>query len=315
MTMTRDNPFRIAHISDLHMCALEELDTREILNKRILGYLSWRLHRKNIHRNEVLTALLQDLQTLNPDHTVITGDLTHLGTPRQFEMAGQFLHALGKPADITVIPGNHDAYVKTDRDNTLALWSDYMVSDQNPHHPDEAKDDDMEWPSLRVRGSTALIGVSTARPSAPFFATGRVGRIQLQRLENILQSLGRQNLCRVILIHHPPAAGVVGRRRRLTDAAAFRAVLKRCGAELVLHGHVHRTSITRLSTPAGRVASISVPSTSALSQKEKRRARYHVYHVSRVSTGWEVMLSVRGYSQKDNKFKAEGKPGLLKKLS
>jgi 3',5'-cyclic AMP phosphodiesterase CpdA len=304
--------YKIAHISDLHICSLKELGIDEILNQRILGYLSWRMHRGNVHRDEVLSALQQDVHTLSPDHTVVTGDLTHLGTPRQFKMAQKFLHALGKPTGITVIPGNHDAYIRTAWEQTFALWEDYMAPDESLPGADVLIGNGSAWPSLRVRGETAIVGVSTSRPSAPFFATGSVGHSQLQRLENMLQDLSRQQLFRIVLIHHPPAAGVVGWRRRLTDAPAFRDVVGRCGAELVLHGHVHRTCFTHLSTPDGKVASISVPSASALSQNPERRARYHVYHVSRTSKGWDVMLSVRGYSMEDKEFRAEGEPRPLR---
>ena len=106
--MTRRNIFTLAHLSDPHMCSLKDLRAHELMNKRILGYLSWRLHRNAVHRDDVLTAMVQDLHALNPDHIVVTGDLTHLGTAGQFQMAQQFLHNLGPPTAVTVIPGNHD---------------------------------------------------------------------------------------------------------------------------------------------------------------------------------------------------------------
>ena len=56
-------------------------------------------------------------------------------------------------------------------------------------------------------------------------------------------------LCRVLLIHHPPVAGLTSRRRSLRDADAFAEVLRRRGAELVLHGHLHRTTLASLPGP------------------------------------------------------------------
>ena len=303
--MTRRNIFTLAHLSDPHMCSLKDLRAHELMNKRILGYLSWRLHRNAVHRDDVLTAMVQDLHALNPDHIVVTGDLTHLGTAGQFQMAQQFLHNLGPPTAVTVIPGNHDAYIKTAFNDTFVKWAAYMTSEGN-NPPDKAPaTTPIEFPSLRVRDRVAIIGVSTSHPSAPFFAVGSVGRSQLQRLEQILEKLGRQQVCRIVLIHHPPVSGIVKWRKRLTDAAAFRGVIKRCGAELVLHGHVHRSSFTHLGTPAGRAAVISVPSASALSGNDERRARYHVYHIDQSSQGFDIKLSVRGYSIKKNQFIAE----------
>ena len=74
--MTTKKVFTLAHLSDLHLISSHDLSTSELLNKRILGYFSWRLHRHINHRREVLSALLQDLQVMKIDHIVITGDLT-----------------------------------------------------------------------------------------------------------------------------------------------------------------------------------------------------------------------------------------------
>ena len=106
-----NSSFRFAHISDLHLTSLEDVKVSDLLNKRALGYLSWRLRRRREHAPEVLTALLRDLRQLTLDHIVITGDLTHVGLPSEFQQARQWLEALGAPTDVTVVPGNHDAYV------------------------------------------------------------------------------------------------------------------------------------------------------------------------------------------------------------
>jgi 3',5'-cyclic AMP phosphodiesterase CpdA len=308
--MAKKNTFILAHLSDPHFCSLKNLRIHELLNKRILGYLSWQLHRKSIHHSDVLTALTQDLHNLNPDHIAVTGDLTHLGTAGQFQMAQQFLNRLGLPDKVTVIPGNHDAYIKTAWDDTYAQWAAYMASDEN-NPPDEAmRTPAVQFPSLRIRDRVAVIGVSTAHPSAPFLAVGSIGQNQMQRLEKLLQTLGRRHVCRIVLIHHPPVGKVTKWRKRLTDAADFREVIRRCGAELILHGHVHRSSFTFLETPAGRAAVISVPSASALSDNEERRARYHVYQINASSPGCDIKLSVRGYSKENNRFVEEEEKSL-----
>jgi 3',5'-cyclic AMP phosphodiesterase CpdA len=304
--MTEKKSFKLAHLSDLHLFSSQDLNLTELLNKRMLGYFSWRLHRHAVHRDDVLAALVRNLHALNPDHIVITGDLTHLGTPSQFRMAQQFLNRMGLPAKVTVIPGNHDAYVKTAWKETFALWADYMISDEKTSLPQMRTNLPVEFPSLRVRGRVAVIGVTTARPSAPFLAVGSIGPTQLRRLEKMLNELGRRQLFRVVLIHHPPVSGVVKWRKRLTDAAAFRTVVNRCGAELILHGHVHRKSFTYLNATVDQVPVISVPSASALSQNPERQASYHVYHINPSSRGFNIKLSVRGYSAKKNQFIAEG---------
>ena len=64
--------FRLAHISDLHLSQLPPFTWGQLANKRLLGYLSWRLHRRRNHLCTILVALVRDLRTINPDHVVIT---------------------------------------------------------------------------------------------------------------------------------------------------------------------------------------------------------------------------------------------------
>jgi len=297
----------LAHLSDPHLSFPNRVGLRELMNKRAYGYLMWYLRRRFEHRGRVLAALLEDLQGARPDHIVVTGDLTHLSLPVEFRRAQRWLQSLGPPSQVTVIPGNHDAYVATRWDRTLGLCAGYMISDA-VHLGSEARiDPGTLFPSVRIRDEIALIGVCTARPSVPFLAVGTIGQGQLQKLEKILAYTGRQNLFRVVLIHHPPVAGTVAWRKRLTDGAALRSVLARRGAELVLHGHAHSTSFTQVETVVGMVPAIGVPSASSLSRKPWRRARYHIYSLIKNTYGWRLEVFVRGYSLEKERFIEQGK--------
>lgn len=297
--------FTLAHLSDLHLSSLNDVKVRELLNKRIYGYLKWQLKRRAEHRREVLDALLLNLQHTTPDHIAVTGDLTHLGLPREFREARNLLQSLGSPSRVTVIPGNHDTYVSTDWNSTFALWTDYMLSDEAHLGAKAGTNVNTTFPSLRVRGIAALIGVSTARPSAPLLAVGSVGQVQLQKLEKILVETGKQRLFRVVLIHHPPVDGTVSWRKRLTDASAFRSVLDQHGVELILHGHAHRSSLKHLETTAGTVPAFGVPSASALGRTSSRRARYHLYRFKANPRGWEMVVTVMCYSPAQQRFTEE----------
>ena len=299
--------FTLAHLSDPHLSFPNPVALREFLNKRAYGYLMWYLRRRFEHRGRVLAALLEDLQGARPDHIVVTGDLTHLSLPVEFRRAERWLHSLGPPSQVTVIPGNHDAYVPTRWDRTLGLCLGYMISDEVRLGSKGRIDPGTLFPIVRIRNEIALIGVCTARPSVPFLAVGTIGQRQLEKLEKILAYTGRQNLFRVVLIHHPPAAGTVAWRKRLTDGAAFRSVLSRRGAELVLHGHTHSTSFTQVETAVGMVPAIGVPSASSLSRKPWRRARYHIYSLIKNTRGWRLEVFVRGYSLGKERFIEQGK--------
>ncbi len=294
----------LVHFSDPHLTDLTGVRRRELLSKRVLGYLSWRTHRRHVHRAEVLEALLSDLREVAADQIVITGDLTHIGLPREFRQVAAWLPRVGEPDRVFLIPGNHDAYVAEPWNETFALWAPYLASDAGT--PEASESGRGPLPTLRVRDGVALIGVSTACPSAPFMATGRLGRTQLQALARVLRATGERGLCRVLLIHHPPVPGSIRWRKRLTDARALGAVLADHGVELVLHGHAHRDSRLWLQTPSGQAPVIGARSASLDGHDVGRRAQYHVLRLSRRPFGWRMRLSVREYAPGTAGFAAAG---------
>jgi 3',5'-cyclic AMP phosphodiesterase CpdA len=303
--MTSDPSFILAHLSDPHLAHHHGVRLADLLNKRLFGYIKWRLKRKLEHHKDVLAGLIQDLRNFQPDHIVVTGDLTHLGLPAEFAKAKKLLSDLGSASQVTIIPGNHDAYVDGALDRRLAEWADYMVSDGFKAGDETLTTVEAIFPSLRIRGSVALIGVSTAQPCSTFLAVGCIGNDQLQRLQKILIETGEKGLFRIVLIHHPPKSGVVSWRKRLTDAESFRETLQACGAELILHGHSHHQSRTYLETADGRIPVIGVSSASAAGENLRRRARYHLYHLLRQADGWEIRVCVRSYVNKDKCFATE----------
>jgi 3',5'-cyclic AMP phosphodiesterase CpdA len=294
-------PEQFAHISDPHLTTLHNVRLTQLLNKRLLGYLSWRRRRRHEHRPEVLDALSRDLAANPPGQLVVTGDLTHIGLPQEFSQARKWLQQLGDAGQVALVPGNHDACVKAPWQDTFELWTDYLASDTAGSPP---------FPSLRVRGSIAFIGLSSACPTPPFMATGAVGREQLQRLPGLLETTRDQGLFRVIFIHHSPLVGTEKWRKRLTDAPALQAVIETSGAELVLHGHGHRAHCRKLETRHGTVPVMAVPSASALGLHGADIAHYNRYAVSRSENGWTLDLECRGYDPSVDGFVTDDRQSL-----
>jgi 3',5'-cyclic AMP phosphodiesterase CpdA len=292
-------PFRLAHISDLHIGPLPPVTTRDLLNKRLLGYLSWRSRKQRIHRIEVLAALERDLRASAPDHVVITGDLVNLGLPAEFVQAGAWLRDLGAPGWISVVPGNHDAYVRIGRDRSLAHWADYMTSDEAPPPWRAAAGG---FPYLRRRGPLAIIGLSTAIATAPGFATGRLGEGQLEALDQLLADLAGENCCRVLLLHHPPLAGACTWRKRLIDAPAFRRIVAHRGADLILHGHEHAPVNGMIEGRESKIPVLGATSASSFDARPERRAQYHIYGIERTASGWVASGKARGYDRASASF-------------
>jgi 3',5'-cyclic AMP phosphodiesterase CpdA len=296
-----EHDFVLAHLSDLHLSSLRGVRPRELMDKRILGYLSWRHRRRREHRGEVLDVLRADLHSQHPDHVAVTGDLTHIGLPQEFREAAEWLAKLGPPHDVTVVPGNHDAYVHEPWQRTFAQWSPYMRGDDEAA---ESGDGSVEFPSLRVRRHVAMIGLSTALPSAPFLATGRLGERQLARLDRLLAETAAAGLFRIVLLHHPPGPHTVRWRKALRDGGALRDILARQGAELTLHGHAHLSAATYLDGERARNLAIGVPSASAVGKHADRRATYHLYRIRCDGERWRLRVAVRSYTH-DKRFVAE----------
>ena len=290
----------VGHLSDLHATPVRVDEATAFLNKRLLGLASWRMRRSKAHRGEVLEALIEDLATVEPDHVVVTGDLTNVSSPHEFEAARTWLERIGTGESVSVVPGNHDAYVRVPRSASWDLWSEWMDSDGG--------DEPSRFPTLRVRGSLAIVGLSSALPTLPFLASGALGGEQLERLEKLLSGLTDSGLCRVLLIHHPPTPGAVSRRRELRDGEAFRQVLSRAGAELVLHGHGHRTRFGSIDGPRGPIPVVGVRSSTDGGEDLERRAQYHVYEIEPGVDGAEFRITtrIRGYDSARDLFTDEG---------
>lgn len=238
----------------------------------------------------MLEALLKDLERTSPDHVAVTGDLTNVGLAGEIEDAVRWLARLGDPARVSIVPGNHDAYAAPLGPERLAPWAPYLgdggAGDRDVPGP-------AGFPGVRRAGPVALVGLCSAVPTAPGLATGRLGADQLSRLDARLGELGAASLCRVVLMHHPPVPAGQSRRRQLRDAAALRDVLARRGAELILHGHTHRTTFESVAGPGGPIAVVGVPSSSSRSPEPERRARYHLYRIERRDDGFELRCRAR----------------------
>ena len=292
--------FTFAHLSDPHLAIVLPPRLASLMSKRALGYLSWRTRRKALHQPRILAALIAAIKQAETDHIAITGDLINISLPAEFAAARTWLESLGTGDRITLVPGNHDAYVRVPWSASLGLWSPYMRGDDAPL--DSAED----FPIVRVREPAALLGLSSARPSAPHLATGALGRRQLENLEERLRALEQRGLFRIVLIHHPPVAGTVHRRAALVDGEAFAATIRRAGAELIVHGHMHRYSQRSLPTPKGEVPVIGVASASAgLMQAEVEPAQFHIYTVKHEGDRWRLHLAVHRLDADQLAFRCE----------
>jgi 3',5'-cyclic AMP phosphodiesterase CpdA len=260
--------FRLAHISDLHIPPLPRLAVRELMGKRLIGLLSWHRKWKAEHQQHILESLLARLDEARPDHVCITGDITFTTHRAEVDAAANWFERLGDPRRVSLIPGNHDAYVPGALDYALARWSRWMQDD----------DGRAGFPYLHRRGPVDIVGLSSAVATPPAVSLGRLGREQIDRTEALLDRIRTPERLCVLMVHHPPQDGAARRWRALSDRADLQRMLARCPVDLVLHGHLHYPVRASLEGPDRPIPVLGAASASTLGER-KSVAHFHLIDV------------------------------------
>ena len=281
--------FRLAHLSDVHLGPLPDLAYRDLVSKRIIGYVNWHRNRRQFLHDTVIDAIVADLKAGNPDHIAVTGDLVNLALDIEIDMARQWLELLGPPEAVSVVPGNHDAYVPGAFDKVCRAWGGFMTSDGATPPRDRRA-----FPYLRVRGDVALIGATSARATAPFMATGYFREFQARRMGRMLDEAGRRGLFRVVMIHHPPIRTAVPQHKRLFGIGRFQRTVLHHGAELVLHGHSHLPSLYMIAGPDKQVPVVGVAAAGQAPGGSLPAAQYNLLEIDGRPGDWYLKLTRRG---------------------
>jgi 3',5'-cyclic AMP phosphodiesterase CpdA len=268
----------LAHLSDPHVGPVPRPRLRELAGKRLTGYMNWMRGRHLIHDMEML-------EKITVDHVALTGDLVNIGMEKEFMAAQRYVSRLGDADFVSIIPGNHDAYVRSSYTYMRAATAPWMTGDGT---------DIPGFPYIRIRQDVALIGLSSGVPTAPLLASGELGKAQLAGLADALDEAKEAGLMRVIMIHHPPVHNGASFGRGLRDARSFEKVIAKHGAELVIHGHNHRHSVAHIKCPDGKTPVVGVASASAVPGSPKHLAAYHLYNITRSNGRVAIDMRVRG---------------------
>lgn len=288
--------FRFAQLSDPHLSSPGIPNPLWLINKRVLGYLSWLRKRRYVHKRWVAELAIDVLQNLQVSHYVITGDLTHIGLKKEFEQVTTWLQRIGSSHDVTVIPGNHDLYVNERWNRSFANWNDYMCGDNQsslaPKHGNNALQGlEQNFPTLRLRGNTAFICISSVFAAPWFRATGFINKEQLDRLKELLQQPKLKNYCKVILVHHPISTKSTVLRKCLINYSQLTDILQHLPVHLILHGHGHRTDLEILNCQRKiGIPVIGAASSSSVSQKKQYKAEFLLFDVSTEGQNWKIQM-------------------------
>ena len=305
--------YRLAQVTDPHFRSphlFEGARLHDFVGKRAVGALNVVVNRRRKHKMALLEALAEDLRRERPDHLALTGDLSNVSLEAEWREALRWIEGTERtPADVTVIPGNHDAYVPevVARGTFQALFGAYQSREVGPPSitggevmgQSSPTDGQSMYPFVRLRGPLALVAINSCVPTGDLGAWGRIGAPQLERIEATLGHAELRGKVRVVLIHHPPVQLKGGEERNLKDRAALAAVLQRVGAELVVHGHDHRDESASLSGPGGVAIPVIGAGSASYAGGPEKRARYNVYEFE----GTRVTRVTRAHDEASDRFR------------
>ncbi len=284
----------IAHISDIHLSPLPPISLGEFFSKRITGFINWKLKRAKYMQTDTLACLINHLKKQNPDLTTITGDLVNLSSKKEFEQAAKWIRTLGSPKKICTIAGNHDDYVKGSLEKFQNYMGDYIKGEMIEKAP---------FPFVRRVKNVAIINCNSAIPTAPLMAYGRFDESQAKRLAISLKLTKEAGYFRIVTIHHPPFAQEADKfKKGLRGANLFCDVIEQEGAELILHGHTHRSTINAIrgakdSTYGNEVPVIGVAAASAHALSGDDPARYNLFSIEKGNNKFSCTMREFGYQR------------------
>ncbi len=185
------------------------------------------VHLSDLHFGRIAKPVLGPLEKAiageNPDLLVVSGDLTQRARPWQFRAARAFLDRL--PGAKLVVPGNHDVPLYDLYQRFFHPLSRYRRHFSDIVEPEYAD------------GELAVVGVNTARS-----AVVKGGRIDVRQIERVQARLSRlpAAITKVVVTHHPFDLPAPYAKRQLVGRAAMAmSAFARCGADILLAGHLH----------------------------------------------------------------------------
>ncbi len=213
-----------------------------------------------------------------PDQVLVTGDLVHIGLESEMKDAADWLHRLGSPDRVFLVPGNHDNYAADSLQAMRRHWGDYLPADRQLN-----ADYTAGYPVVRQCNGVTLVGVNTSCVTRVFSAAGELGSEQRQRLSLVLDENAAHEGFTCLLIHHPPFPGMTRRRKALRDATELLELVSRQPPDLVLYGHIHENR----EDLQGGIHSYCTASASSVHD-----ASFRIIDLEREDRGWHCRVQL-----------------------
>jgi 3',5'-cyclic AMP phosphodiesterase CpdA len=237
---------RIAHLSDAHVLDPRPSRTRSGWSMRV-RFLSFGRPLDAVGRRRKLGRSLDTARRVGASHVVISGDLTEIGAPGEFETLAEVLHDSGfAPDKVTLVPGNHDLYSSANGwkwalEGPLAAFARTSATE-----PGKIVD----------VGGAALLPIDATFHQPVTRSAGHIedATIDLIARRAVDPALAGRPL--VVVQHHPPFVRTTSAWHwidGLMGAQRLMSVLDACRNLFVLHGHLHTIVDRILSCGVARI--------------------------------------------------------------
>ena len=176
------------------------------------------LHYSHADFNEsMFLKAVDEINALNPDMIILTGDLTNHGYYSEYLEVKEYLKMFNP--SLFAIPGNHDA-----RNNGYQTFEELIG--------------DCSWKLTKEDENLVLLGLDSTTPD---LSQGNIGRLQQAWMENELNICMRENKFSIVAMHHHiiPIPGTGRERNILNDAGDILHSLITHEVGIVIGGHKH----------------------------------------------------------------------------
>ncbi|WP_458453682.1 metallophosphoesterase family protein [Methanobrevibacter sp.] len=218
----------IAHISDLHV-SRHDFDEETFMNAAV------------------------EINNLDPDMIILTGDITNHGYYLEFEQAKKYLAMFEAP--LFAVPGNHDSR------NLGYQTFEETIGERS-------------W-KLTMDNNFSVMGLDSSSPDED---KGHIGTPQHMWLEHQLdEGVVNENFIIVALHHHIVPIPQTGRERNvLSDAGDILKTLTTHEVDLILSGHKHVPNIWKINN----TLIVNAGSLCSTKLRGKIKNSYMVYNIT-----------------------------------
>jgi 3',5'-cyclic AMP phosphodiesterase CpdA len=222
---------RIAHLSDMHLLEPRSAGRDYSLSAKLVS-MSRPL--EPVARTAKLRQALEHARLHGADHVVISGDLTEVGEPSQFEQLAMTLHESRiEPSSITLVPGNHDAYGPPNG------WKQAL---EGPLHAFAASSATSAG-KVVVRGDLVLLPIDVSRHQSIARAGGELTEAAAEAVRRCLADTAHAKKAVVVVQHHPPFGLPRSTWQFLSGLRGYGKLVELLTHHpevQLLHGHLHR---------------------------------------------------------------------------